>query len=104
MYDILAFIVASYTALWLRFDFIGLPITYLDIVYQYLLVDIGIMIIVFHCFRLYANVWSYASISELLDLISGCITFEIINFIYKLSLHIMLPRSFYVLHLVVLSL
>ena len=101
--DIVILGLTSILAVWMRFDFGTIPQNYLVNAYQYLIIDTLIMLVVFHLFKLYRSVWSYASVVELLGAISACSIVELIYFVYKhLIFHIAMPRSVYLIHLLLM--
>ena len=100
--DILVLILSSFLAIALRFDFTGVPELYIDNIYQYLLVDIVILIIVNIFYRIYSSIWSYASIVELIGIAFACTTFILIEYIYKTLFTISMPGSYYLIKLILL--
>ena len=46
--------------------------------------------------------WSYASITELINIILACSSYELIEFIYKQIININMPRSYYLIKLILL--
>ena len=54
--------------------------------------------------RLYSSVWSYASVIELINVIEGCILFEMCSFLYKTIANIPMPRSYYLIQVMMLIL
>jgi len=99
--DIFSLILCSFLALAFRFDF-DIPGQYTDNVYRYLLID-GILLVTILTFvRSYANMWNYASIEELINLVVGCVFFEVIEFGYKLAFNIIMPRSYYFVKVILL--
>ena len=95
--DFLIIVFSSLFAIWIRFDFDAVPYEYMHNVLRYLMIDIPIAIIIFNYLRLYTSIWQYASVTELMNVILGCFSFEIISFVYKLVLEISLPRSYYII-------
>lgn len=100
--DILALIICSLLAIATRFDFSSIPNMYIDNIYNYLLIDIIILICIFKLYRIYKNIWSYASINELISIIFACTSFEIVEYIYKLIFDIKMPRSYYLIKLILM--
>ena len=97
-FDILIMSAIGYLALWLRFDFGDIPTEYLQNAYLYLLPDIALMILIFLGFKLYTSVWQYASILELLNVLSACLFVEGISVIYKSILEVNIPKSYFLIH------
>ena len=55
-------------------------------------------------FKLYTSMWTYASIVELIDIIFSCIFFECVSYAYKGMFKIEMPRSYYIIQLLLLIL
>ena len=70
--DMFALLISSMFSVWLRFDFGFVPDPYLVNAYQYFIIDFLIILIVFLIFKLYTSVWRYASVLELINIISAC--------------------------------
>ena len=104
IFDIIAVIMSAYLALELRFDFGEIEIPYLANMLNYVYIDILITIIFFYIFKLYLNMWSYASINELVNIFYGCISSIIVEFIYRSFFVIALPRSYYLIKFILLVL
>lgn len=102
--DITTIFLTSYLALWLRFDFGLIPENYLGVVYKCVAFDAIIMLLVFLTLKLYTSLWKYASITEFINVIIGCISIELICLIYKTMFNMQLPRSFYLIHLLLMIL
>ena len=102
--DVLVLIFTSLIAIGLRFDFKDIPVVYFTNSYQYLIIDAIILILVFIRLRLYTSVWSYASVIELLNVGVGCMIFETLSYIYKVIFHISMPRSYFLIQLMLMIL
>lgn len=100
--DILAMTLCSFLSIGLRFDFHDIPNIYIDNIYDFLIIDAIIIVILFSIFKIYKSMWSYASITELVNIILACTSYEIIEFIYKELIDIKMPRSYYLIKLVLL--
>lgn len=100
--DILALIICSLLAIATRFDFTKISNIYIDNIYNYLLIDSIILVIIFKLYRIYKNIWSYASINELISIIFACTTFEAVEYLYKLIFNINMPRSYYLIKLILM--
>ena len=100
--DILAITMCSFLAIGLRFDFHDIPNIYIDYIYNYLLIDSIIIVAIFSIFKIYKSMWSYASITELINIILACSNYELIEFIYKQIININMPRSYYLIKLILL--
>ena len=100
--DIIAITMCSFLAIGLRFDFHDIPNIYIDYIYNYLLIDSIIIVAIFSIFKIYKSMWSYASITELINIILACSSYELIEFIYKQIININMPRSYYLIKLILL--
>ena len=100
--DILAITMCSFLAIGLRFDFHDIPNIYIDHIYNYLLIDSIIIVAIFSIFKIYKSMWSYASITELINIILACSSYELIEFIYKQIINVNMPRSYYLIKLILL--
>ena len=99
--DICMMLLSSLFTLWLRFDFDLIPSKYIMGVFQYITIDILLMLYVFKLFRLYTSIWQYASINELIRVGISCFIVEALSFLYRSFIYVNLPRSYYVIHLLV---
>ena len=100
--DMFALLISSMFSVWLRFDFGFVPDPYLVNAYQYFIIDFLIILIVFLIFKLYTSVWRYASVLELINIISACSLSELIMAIYKIKFDILMPRSSFIIQLFLL--
>ncbi|MDD6468091.1 MAG: nucleoside-diphosphate sugar epimerase/dehydratase [Erysipelotrichaceae bacterium] len=97
---ILAF--ASFFALWIRFDFQTIPSEFLANYRICLFVDSLIMLVLFFILKLYTSVWRFASITELLNVVVGCVLLEILSYVYHFAQHISVPRSYFIIRCMVM--
>ena len=102
--DFFAITLCSIFAINLRFDFGQIPQEFLNNFGICILIDTIIMYGVFSILKLYTSVWSYASIIELLNIIIGCFLYETVSFGYHDILNIKIPRSFFVIRLLLMIL
>ena len=100
--DILAMTMCSFLSIGLRFDFHDISNIYIDNIYNYLLIDSIIIVAIFSILKIYKSMWSYASINELISIILACTSFEIVEYIYKLIFDIKMPRSYYLIKLILM--
>ncbi len=90
--------IASFTALFIRFDFrLGqIPTNYAEAVLSYTIINTVTTIIIFSLFRLYNSLWKYAGIDELANIIFACLlsgALQLIGMYFILDIHV--PRSYY---------
>ena len=102
MLDIIIVILSSFLAIALRFDFNSIPKSYINNVYNYLLIDTVLLIVIFIVYKIYLNMWSYASIVELINIFLACFTYEVLEVIYKVIFKISMPRSYYLIKFILL--
>ena len=100
--DMIILLLSSFLAIQLRYDFISAPELYLNNIYKYLIIDTIILIIVNLFYRIYSNMWSYASIIEVFDICFSSLTYILCELIYKTAFHIIMPRSYYPIKLILL--
>ena len=101
--DMFTIIFSSIFAIWLRFDFGVVEHIYLVNVFKYMLIDIVLLVGIFAYLRLYTSIWQYASVTELINIVIGCISFEAFQFLYKAFFGISMPRSFYIIQLLLIT-
>lgn len=100
--DIVALALCSFLALALRFDFHDITQKYIDNLFNYIIIDIIIMVTIFSFFKVYKSMWTYASITELINIMIACTIYEIVEFIYKNTFHLDMPNSYYLIKLFLL--
>lgn len=100
--DIIALALCSFLALALRFDFHDIPQKYIDNSFNYIIIDVIIMVTIFSFFKVYKSMWTYASITELINIMIACTIYEIIEFIYKNAFNLDMPNSYYLIKLFLL--
>ncbi|MBR0431282.1 polysaccharide biosynthesis protein [Candidatus Saccharibacteria bacterium] len=93
--DVVSVIIASFLALWMRFDFQQVPVEYLHTVIHWLPVDCLIVVIIFIIVGLYTSIWRYASVFEFITIIGSCIGSGLIIYFYKHAMFLPAPRSFW---------
>ena len=98
--DIVVISMTSLVAIWLRYDYGPIPYEYYVNSYQYLFIDIFIMLFYFVMLRLYTSVWNYASIIELISIILGCSMTELTTYIYKTIFNIEMPKGYYFIQVI----
>lgn len=94
--DILSIIVASISAIALRFEF-TLPAKYLSQLINQLPVYVIIVLTCATFFRLYHRIWKYAGSSELLAICGASAVSSTLWYGYSLLIGSVLPRSIYIL-------
>lgn len=100
--DIIVLALSSFFALVLRFDFKSIPQEFIDNINNYFIIDAIILFLTFIMFKLYFSIWTYASITELINIAFACTSYIIIEFTYKFVFNINMPRSSYLIKLMLL--
>jgi FlaA1/EpsC-like NDP-sugar epimerase len=81
--DILSVIATAYGWLLIRFDIFNIPVIYANLTLSYIIPDILITILVFHFFKLYHSVWSFASLDEVIAIFLSLLVNTSIQIFYK---------------------
>lgn len=104
-YDIAAVGLTCIIALSARFDFrwSQVPDNYSQVLWKSIIISEIITIAVFGLLHLYSSLWSYASTTELLYVVSACIIDGIVNMlcimaVYRNGEGLPLPRSYFLLY------
>lgn len=100
--DIISVFLAGLLALWLRFDFQQIPVDFLRTVIYWLPLDCLIVVLIFAVAGLYTSIWRYASILELISIISSCIGAGLLIYLYKHVMFLPSSRSFWFIFVVLL--
>ena len=96
--DVAIFILTSFFALALRFDFVDIPSNFFNNLLNSLPLNVLIMVAFFYLAGLYTSVWRYASVVELLNVGLACIFVEVLTLATNSILQFRLPASFYFVH------
>ena len=91
---------AAYGALQLRFDFQIPPIFFHTYVTHAGFITM-IMLVTYYLFNLYNSLWRYASINELTYVLSAAFIGSMILWLSFTLFHVLLPRSFYLLFMMI---
>ncbi len=97
--DLLIVSVTGFLALYVRYDFrfSKMDMQYVSAELKYLPVNLVLTIILFVLFRLYRSVWSFASSTELLNVISACTVSIVLQGIILAVMRVRMPISFYLI-------
>ena len=98
--DIMSIVVASFAALYIRFDFSfeGIPQEYLIKFENIIVYNIILTLIFFALWKLYKSVWRYASATELLNIVFATTCASVAQMILCHILDQKMPRSYYALY------
>ncbi len=103
--DVMSIIVASFVAIYMRFDFsfAEIPPQYFEFFRMILLPNIGVALLSFALWRLYKSVWRYASANEMLNIIFATFCAAIVQVMYCYGFSMRMPRSYYILYWIILT-
>lgn len=92
-------------AIYVRYEFsLNDPraIEYLEYIFRYLPLNLVVTLTAFAVCRLYRGIWKYASASDLVNIIIGCVVSAVAQIIGMTLLHFEYPRSYPIMYLVIL--
>lgn len=98
--DIMSIIVASFAAIYIRFEFsfVGIPREYL-VKFEYIIpYNIVLTLVFFALWKLYKSVWRYASATELINIVFATTCAAVAQIIFCYAVNQKMPRSYYVLY------
>lgn len=98
--DIMSIVVASFAALYVRFDFsfAGIPAEYLMKFERIIPFNILLTLLLFALWKLYKSVWRYASATELLNIVFATTCAAIAQIILCNVMNQKMPRSYYMIY------
>lgn len=98
--DIMSIVVASFAALYVRFDFsfAGIPEEYLMKFERIIPFNILLTLLFFALWKLYKSVWRYASATELLNIVFATTCAAIAQIILCNVMNQKMPRSYYMIY------
>lgn len=98
--DIMSIVVASFAALYIRFDFSfsGIPKEYMVCFEHIIPFNLAITLLFFALWKLYKSVWRYASATELLNIVFATTCASVGQVIVSYALGYIMPRSYYVIY------
>lgn len=98
--DIIAIMLSSFLALWLRFELVFADIDriFLESIYQYAGINIICTIAIFYAFHLYTSLWKYASVNELVNITLVVVISGIVNAVGMRAFQNPVPRSYDILY------
>lgn len=100
MLDMCGAILASFLALFIRFDFKidSVGDNFINTIWDYLIINIFTVLIIFYLFRLYHSMWRFVGILELENIIIASVVVGIIQTVGINLLGYPIPRSYYFLY------
>lgn len=98
--DICNAIIASCIALLIRFDFNinNVEDQFIDTIWNYMIINIVTVLIVFYIFRLYHSMWRFVGVIELENIIIASVVVGVVQTIGLNLLGLPIPRSYYFLY------
>lgn len=98
--DVMSIIVASFAALYIRFDFsfANIEQQYMECLEHIMLPNIAVTLLFYVIWKLYRSVWRYASANEVVNIIFATTCTAAAQVIYCYILDQKMPRSYYVLY------
>ena len=98
--DIMSVIVASFAALYIRFDFSfkGIPAEYMARFERILPFNIVVTLLFFVIWKLYKSVWRYASATELLNIVFATTCAALGQILVSFALGEEMPRSYFAIY------
>lgn len=103
--DIVSVLIASFFALYMRFDFSfsEIPLEYYKRFVNILLPNIVMTLVFFVIWKLYKSVWRYASANELVNIVVATFCVALTQLIYCYAFEQNMPRSYYILFWFILT-
>ena len=99
--DIMAVIISSFGALYIRFDFSfsNVANTEYFVTFQHIFIpNVLIAVIFFWLWKLYKSVWRYASANELINIVFATSCIAVIQTVFCYATGLRMPKSYYVLY------
>ena len=98
--DIMSVVVASFAALYIRFDFSfkGIPAEYMARFERILPFNIVVTLLFFVIWKLYKSVWRYASATELLNIVFATTCAALGQVLVSFALGESMPRSYFAIY------
>lgn len=98
--DIMSVVVASFAALYIRFDFSfkGIPAEYMARFERILPFNIVVTLLFFVIWKLYKSVWRYASATELLNIVFATTCAALGQVLVSFALGDSMPRSYFAIY------
>ena len=103
--DMLIITAAGPLAIYVRYNLFFEPqaIEFIENIFQYLPVNLILTVIVFAAFRLYQGIWKYASASDLVNIILGCLVSAVTQTVGMTLMGLRFPRSYPFMYFAVLT-
>lgn len=105
IYDIMTVCLASIIPLWFRFNchYKEIPSVYLASVWNFMIINILMTIVVYYFFKLYHSLWAFAGVSEAQNIVAACFLCAVLDFLGLKVLRYEIPRSYYFMYAMTLT-
>lgn len=99
-YDVIAVIISSGFALWMRYEFRynAIDSKFIDTAWKFLPYNLIITLIIFYLFRLYHSLWAYAGVTEMQNIVIACMICGGIQLWGLQMFDWYMPRSYYFIY------
>lgn len=99
-YDVIAVIISSGFALWMRYEFRynAIDSKFIDTAWKFLPYNLIITLIIFYLFRLYHSLWAYAGVTEMQNIVIACMICGGIQLLGLQMFDWYMPRSYYFIY------
>lgn len=102
--DIIAILLSSFLALWVRYEFVlaNIDRIFVQSVCYYAGINIVCTIAIFYTFHLYTSLWKYASVNELVNISLAVVLSGILNAVGMKVFRYPIPKSYHILYIMFL--
>ena len=100
--DLFLVILSTYLSLKIRFDFESIPLKYVLIFKQAIVLNLLIHVIIFWLFKIYNTLWSFFSVEEVLRLSGAVSAAVIVEAIFFIFTPLRMPGSYYFIKILLL--
>lgn len=105
IFDIMSVWIASIAPLMFRFNlnYQEIPDIYLNSVWDFLVINIIMTLLIFYFFRLYHSLWAFAGITEAQNIVAACFLCAVLDYVGLKVLRYEIPRSYPFMYAMVLT-
>jgi FlaA1/EpsC-like NDP-sugar epimerase len=102
--DIMAVCISSIVPLWIRFEHLNeIPAVYMNSAWDFLPINIILMLVVFWVFRLYHSLWEFAGPSEAQNIVAASFLCAVLEFLGMKLLKLPMPRTHFFLYALIMA-
>ncbi len=102
--DIMAVCISSIAPLWIRFEHLNeIPAIYMNSAWDFLPINIILMLVVFWVFRLYHSLWEFAGPSEAQNIVAASFLCAVLEFLGMKLLKLPMPRTHFFLYALIMA-